>query len=71
MSSNDSRNGQRESARTATADEATENPNVNAEEQMETLSEGKVADAVERKSGAQKAPGEEVFAEDFSSEIEK
>lgn len=35
-----------------------ENPNVNAVEQLETLSEGKVADAVDRKSGTQRAPGD-------------
>lgn len=53
----------------ASNDKATENPNVNAEEQMETLSEGKVADAVEKKSGAQTAPGENVVFDDFSSDI--
>ncbi|GKT58140.1 hypothetical protein ColTof4_12066 [Colletotrichum tofieldiae] len=47
-----------------------ENPNVEAE-QMETLAEGKVADAVERKSGTQKAPGQEVRVDDFASGLEK
>lgn len=53
-------------------EKATENPNVNAEEQMETLSEGKVARAVEHKSGAQMAPGDnDVVVDDFSSGIER
>lgn len=51
---------------------APENPNVNAEEQMETLSEGKVARAVEHKSGAQMAPGDHnVVVDDFSSGIDR
>ncbi|KAK2031117.1 hypothetical protein LX32DRAFT_681403 [Colletotrichum zoysiae] len=51
--------------------EGPENPNVEAE-QMETLAEGKVADAVERKSGTQKAPGQdEVRIDDFGSGLER
>lgn len=46
-----------------------ENPNVEAE-QMETLAEGKVADAVERKNGTQTAPGQEVHDDDFASGLE-
>ncbi|ROV98016.1 hypothetical protein VMCG_07002 [Cytospora schulzeri] len=53
------------------AGEKTENENVDAE-QMATLGEGKVADAVERKSGMQKAPGDaEVKIDDFSSDLDK
>ncbi|KAK1973546.1 hypothetical protein LZ30DRAFT_765169 [Colletotrichum cereale] len=48
-----------------------ENPNVEAE-QMETLAEGKVANAVERKSGTQMAPGQhEVRIDDFGSGLER
>lgn len=47
-----------------------ENPNVEAE-QMETLAEGKVADAVDRKSGTQKAPGQEVQFDDYASGLER
>ncbi|KAK1637868.1 hypothetical protein BDP81DRAFT_426082 [Colletotrichum phormii] len=47
-----------------------ENPNVEAE-QMATLAEGKVADAVERKSGTQKVPGQEVVNVEFGSGIEE
>ncbi|KAK1853199.1 hypothetical protein CCHR01_04130 [Colletotrichum chrysophilum] len=47
-----------------------ENPNVEAE-QMETLAEGKVADAVDRKSGAQKVPGQDVQFDDYASGLEK
>ncbi|KXH64710.1 hypothetical protein CNYM01_02024 [Colletotrichum nymphaeae SA-01] len=47
-----------------------ENPNVEAE-QMATLAEGKVADAVERKSGTQKVPGQEIVNEEFGSGIEE
>ncbi|KAF9874976.1 hypothetical protein CkaCkLH20_07670 [Colletotrichum karsti] len=51
-------------------DDGPENPNVEAE-QMETLAEGKVADAVDRKSGAQKAPGQEVQFDDDASGLER
>ncbi|CCF40960.1 hypothetical protein CH063_11383 [Colletotrichum higginsianum] len=37
---------------------------------METLAEGKVADAVERKNGTQTAPGQEVHDDDFASGLE-
>ncbi|OHF01855.1 hypothetical protein CORC01_02733 [Colletotrichum orchidophilum] len=47
-----------------------ENPNVEAE-QMATLAEGKVADAVERKSGTQKVPGQEITVDDFGSGLEE
>ncbi|OLN89076.1 hypothetical protein CCHL11_06080 [Colletotrichum chlorophyti] len=47
-----------------------ENANVEAE-QLETFAEGKVADAVDRKSGAQKAPGQEVTFDDYGSGLEK
>lgn len=49
---------------------AVENPNVEAE-QMETLAEGKVASAVEKKSGAQKADGKDVHIDDFASDLGK
>lgn len=47
-----------------------ENPNVDAE-QMGTFAEGEVADAVDRKSGAQKAPGQDVQFDDYSSGLER
>lgn len=53
------------------AGEQTQNPNVNAE-QLATLSEGKVADAVQRKSGIQKAPGDgEVKYDDYASDLDR
>lgn len=48
-----------------------ENENVNAE-QMATLSEGKVADAVGRKSGTQQVPGQGPAEEqDFASDLDR
>ena len=48
-----------------------ENENVDAE-QMATLGEGDVADAVQRKSGTQKAPGDaEVKVDDFASDLDR
>ncbi|KAJ0118697.1 hypothetical protein J7T55_012951 [Diaporthe amygdali] len=48
-----------------------QNPNVDAE-QLATLSEGKVADAVQRKSGIQKAPGDsEVKYDDYASDLDR
>lgn len=47
-----------------------ENPNVEAE-QMATYGEGEVADAVERKSGTQKVPGQEVKYDDYASGLER
>lgn len=53
------------------ADEDLQNPNVNAE-QLATLGEGKVADAVQRKSGIQKAPGDgEVKYDDYASDLDR
>lgn len=60
----------RNTSRGGDSDKA-QNENVDAE-QMATLGEGKVADAVERKSGMQKAPGDaEVKIDDFSSDLDK
>ncbi|TDZ19281.1 hypothetical protein Cob_v007461 [Colletotrichum orbiculare MAFF 240422] len=50
--------------------EGYENPNVEAA-QLETFAEGKVADAVDRKSGTQKVPGQEIVEEDFASGLER
>lgn len=51
--------------------EPLQNPNVNAE-QLATLAEGKVADAVSRKSGTQQAPGAgPAEAPDFSSDLDR
>ncbi|CAN8101874.1 unnamed protein product [Discula destructiva] len=48
-----------------------ENENVNAE-QMATLGEGKVADAVDRKSGTQQVPGQGPAEEqDFASDLDR
>lgn len=48
-----------------------ENDSVNAE-QMATLGEGKVADAVDRKSGTQQVPGAGPAEEqDFASDLDK
>ncbi|KAM0328588.1 hypothetical protein ACHAQA_004996 [Verticillium albo-atrum] len=47
-----------------------ENPNVEAE-QLETFAEGKVADAVDRKSGTQIAPGESVTDQSFTDDLER
>ncbi|KAK7741787.1 hypothetical protein SLS53_004851 [Cytospora paraplurivora] len=48
-----------------------ENENVDAE-QMATFGEGEVADAVQRKSGTQKAPGDaEVKFDEFTSDLER
>lgn len=53
------------------ADGDLQNPNVNAE-QLATLGEGKVADAVQRKSGIQKAPGDgEVKYDDYASDLDR
>lgn len=53
------------------ADDELQNPNVNAE-QLATLGEGKVADAVQRKSGIQKAPGDgEVKYDDYASDLDR
>lgn len=51
--------------------EQLQNPNVNAE-QLATFSEGKVADAVQHKSGIQKAPGDgEVKYDDYASDLDR
>lgn len=53
------------------AGEQPQNPNVNAE-QLATFSEGKVADAVQHKSGIQKAPGDgEVKYDDYASDLDR
>lgn len=53
------------------AQDRLENDNVNAE-QMATLAEGKVADAVDRKSGTQQAPGSGPAEEqDFASDLDR
>ncbi|KAG8160816.1 hypothetical protein KVR01_009080 [Diaporthe batatas] len=53
------------------AAEQLQNPNVNAE-QLATFSEGKVADAVQRKSGIQKAPDDgEVKYDDYASDLDR
>jgi hypothetical protein len=52
-------------------DEQLQNPNVDAE-QMATLGEGQVSDAVQRKSGIQKAPGDgEVKYDDYASDLDR
>lgn len=49
----------------------TQNENVDAE-QMATLAEGKVADAVDRKSGTQQVPGQGPAEEqDFASDLDR
>lgn len=61
----------RSTGATGSGDEGLQNPNVNAE-QLATLSEGKVADAVQRKSGIQKAPGDsEVKYDDYASDLDR
>ncbi|KAH8780197.1 hypothetical protein F5883DRAFT_690169 [Diaporthe sp. PMI_573] len=51
--------------------EQPQNPNVDAE-QLATFGEGKVADAVQRKSGIQKAPGDgEVKYDDYASDLDR
>ena len=51
--------------------EEPQNPNVDAE-QLATLGEGKVADAVQHKSGIQKAPGDgEVKYDDYASDLDR
>lgn len=47
-----------------------ENPNVDAE-QLATLAEGKVADAVERKSGTQRVPGQTIVEDNYAGDIER
>ncbi|PSS05335.1 hypothetical protein BD289DRAFT_449183 [Coniella lustricola] len=54
-----------------TDDAQPQNPNVDAE-QLATLAEGKVAHAVERKSGTQQAPGAgPAEAPDFASDLDR
>ncbi|KUI54482.1 hypothetical protein VP1G_01865 [Cytospora mali] len=54
-----------------TSDEEPQNENVDAE-QMASAGEGKVAAAVERKSGTQKAPGDgEVTFDDYASDLDR
>ena len=50
--------------------QAPENPNVDAE-QLATFAEGKVADAVQRKSGTQMAPGEKINDTEFTSNLDQ
>ncbi|KAL0943295.1 uncharacterized protein CTRU02_201181 [Colletotrichum truncatum] len=52
------------------AREGPENANVEAE-QLETFAEGKVADAVDRKSGGQKVPGQELHFDDYADGLER
>lgn len=60
-----------EAKSTGGSGEELQNPNVNAE-QLATLGEGKVADAVQRKSGIQKAPGDsEVKYDDYASDLDR
>ena len=47
-----------------------QNENVNAE-QMATLSEGKVADAVQRKNGGQRADGVAPVIDDFTANLDQ
>ena len=47
-----------------------QNENVDAE-QLATYGEGKVADAVERKSGTQRVPGEKPGLDDFASDLDR
>ena len=54
----------------ASAADSRQNANVDAE-QMATLSEGKVADAVERKSGTQRFGDQEVRIDDYAAGIER
>lgn len=54
------------------AEHENENANADAEQQMATFGEGEVADAVERKSGTQKAPGDgEVKFDDYASDLDR
>lgn len=47
-----------------------ENPNVDAE-QLATLAEGKVADAVDRKSGTQRVPGQTIVEDNYAGDLER
>ncbi|KAM5370213.1 hypothetical protein ACJZ2D_008616 [Fusarium nematophilum] len=48
-----------------------QNPNVDAEEQLETLPEGKVADAVKAASARDKPRADDINIEDFASDIDR
>lgn len=52
------------------ANRGPQNENVDAE-QLATFGEGKVADAVERKSGTQQASGQKVVTDDFAEGLER
>lgn len=61
----------RSTGASGSSDAQPQNPNVDAE-QLATLGEGKVADAVQRKSGIQKAPGDgEVKYDDYTSDLDR
>lgn len=47
-----------------------ENENVDAE-QVATYGEGEVADAVQRKSGTQRAPGEQPGLDDYAADLDR
>lgn len=48
-----------------------QNPNVNAEQQLETFAEGKVADAVEKASARDKLRKDDIKIEDYASDLDR
>lgn len=48
-----------------------QNPNVDAEQQLETLAEGKVADAVEKANARDKPRKDDIKIEDYASELDR
>lgn len=48
-----------------------QNPNVNAEQQMETFAEGKVAHAVEKASARDKPRKDDLKIDDFASDLDR
>ncbi|KAJ3549425.1 hypothetical protein NM208_g522 [Fusarium decemcellulare] len=48
-----------------------QNPNVDADEQMATLSEGKVADAVKATSTRDQPRADDITIEDYTSDIDR
>lgn len=51
--------------------ERVQNPNVNAEQQLETLSEGKVADAVKKTSTRENPRKDDITIEDYGSDLDR
>lgn len=51
--------------------EEPQNPNVDAEQQMETLAEGKVADAVQKTNARDKPRKDDLEIQDFTSDLDR